>query len=124
MNDFSDLARLTDAAFHADMSNFRRITKEEATLRATLADLDRQVRESMTASAEGLTDWRATGADHAWRKWLSGKRAETNMKLARVLVRKSEATTRLKLSFARNQVSTELVEKLAEEARQADRRRA
>lgn len=117
MADFADLCRVTDAAYQADLARLRRVTGQEATLRAALADLDRQLRDSLGTAGEAEDTWRAVGADEAWRKWLSRQRAEANMQLARILVQKADAIGRLKRSFARRQVSEDILAQQREEAR-------
>jgi hypothetical protein len=117
MSDFADLCCVTDAAYQADLARLRRVTGQEATLRAALADLDRQLRDSLGAAGEAEDTWRAVGADEAWRKWLSRQRAEANMQLARILVQKADAIGRLKRSFARRQVSEDILAQQREEAR-------
>lgn len=117
MTVFSDLSRLTEAVYQADLAQLRRLRHAENAVRETLADLDRQMRENLEMSLEAGADWRATGADQAWRKWLMRQRADANMQLARIMARKGDAMARLKTSFARNQVSAELAEQQKAEAR-------
>ncbi|WP_407493741.1 hypothetical protein [Pseudooceanicola sp. MF1-13] len=118
MTDFSDLARITDAAFQADLAKLRQHARDEARVRQAIADLDRQMEDAMAAQTEVLSPWKALGADQAWRSWIMRKRSEANMQLARVLARKAEAAARVKLSFARNQVGDELAARQKEESRQ------
>ena len=120
---YRDLCRITEAAFQADLARMRALTAEEAGLRASLADLDRQLRESLAGAAGEETSWRVLGADEAWRKWLMRRKSEVNMQLARLQVRKAEAIETLKRSFARRQVSGEILGIRLEEARIAERRR-
>ncbi|WP_136635987.1 hypothetical protein [Pseudooceanicola onchidii] len=120
--DYRDLCRVTDAAYQGDLAKMQEMAREESNLRATLDDLDRQLRESLGGAIEGDAPWRAIGADEAWRKWLMRRRAEVNMQLARVLARKAEAVATLKRSFARKQVSEDILAMKQEEARLQARR--
>ena len=122
-SDFKGICQITDAAYQASLGRMRKTIAEEAALRETLADLDRQLKESLDASADGQTTWRALGADEAWRKWLVRRKSEVNMQLSRLLVRRAELTEETKRNFARNQVSEQILELQREEARQEKRRR-
>lgn len=122
MEGYRDLCRVTDAAYQAELARMRQLTRDEQSLRATLADLDRQLAESLNPARQTDSDWRAIGADQAWRQWLSRRKAEANMQLARILSRKADAARRLKVSFARKQVSEEILDLQIEQAR-LDRQR-
>ncbi len=106
----SDLTIIMDTVYQADLGNLRRIREDEAALRQALADLDDQLRQGLEASVNDQVNWRSIGADQAWRKWLTQQRREVNMQLALTLARKGEATDKLKMSFAKKQVSDELLE--------------
>ena len=121
---YEDLCRITDAVYQADLARMRRLAADEAGLRATLDDLDRQLRDSLGGQFEGEASWRAVGADEAWRKWLIRRRVDVNTQLARTLVRKAEATEQLRLAFARKQVSADLLNQQREADRLARSRRA
>ena len=116
---YRDLCRVTDAAYQADLARMRQMSDEEAHLRAALEDLDRQLRDSLSGAVDTDAPWRAIGADEAWRKWLIRRRGETNMQLARLLARKTEAVEQLKRSFARKQVSEEILDLQLDAARLA-----
>lgn len=105
---FHDLARLTDAVYQADLSKLRELQERERNIRAHLQDLDDQIREALESAVSQDPDWRAIGADQAWRTWLARRRSTVNMELARTLAQKSEALARVRRSFARNQVTGEL----------------
>lgn len=115
--EYLDLLSVTDAVYRTDMARLSRLNAEERTLRNALEDLDRQLRDSLSGAHEDAPQWHAIGADEAWRKWLMRRRSETNVQLARLLATRAEAVETLRRSFARKQVSEEIVLHKAEEAR-------
>lgn len=111
MNDgYHDLCQVTEAAFQAQLAQMSKLGVEEARIRAALKDLDRQIDAPLNGTDSAHMAWRAVGADQAWRKWMVRQRADLNMKLARVLARKADATAQLKLAFGRRQVSQDLLD--------------
>lgn len=122
-SEYRDLYRIADAAFQASLSRMKALSAEEAALRASLTDLDQQLRDTLGAALDQQAHWRAIGADEAWRRWQMRRRQEINMQLARLQVRKAQAAADLKLRFARKQVSAEILELQAAEHRMQERRR-
>lgn len=110
IDQYRGLADLTDMVYQTDLARMQKLTEEERKLRAALDDLDRQLADGMNPDAPERANWRAIGADQAWRRWLTKQRAETNMRLATLMAGKAEAAQRLKTSFAKKQVSEELLE--------------
>lgn len=110
MTQLTELRDIIETVYQVDLGKLQRIKAEEMDLREALDDLDHQLRQSLDMSDGVASDWQAIGADRAWRAWVGRQRKELNMQLARVLVRKADAEARLKTSFAKKQVSEELVE--------------
>ena len=117
MTQLTELRDIIETVYQVDLGKLQRIKAEEMDLREALDDLDHQLRQSLDMSAGTASDWQAIGADRAWRAWVGRQRKELNMQLARVLVRKADAEARLKTSFAKKQVSEELVEQEAQALR-------
>lgn len=117
IDQYRGLKELSDMVFQTDLARMRKIAGEEATIRAALADLDRQLADFMNANTPDRANWRAIGADQAWRRWLTKQKAETNMRLATLMAAKAEAAERLKNSFAKKQVSEDLLDQQVIEKR-------
>ena len=117
MGSFEQLKHLTEAAYQADLAKLQQVTQAETRLHAMLDDLDRQLHSSLSETVKSDPSWRALGADEAWRIWVMRRRAEVNAKLAQLLIRKGQALDQLKYSFARNQVSGEILDRQNEERR-------
>lgn len=96
-----DLARLTAVIRDAEAARMRRLTDEEARIRADLAALDADRRDAGALPAAALAVPRSVGADMLWQAWMGRARKDLQMRLARVLARKGAALRGLQIAHGR-----------------------
>jgi hypothetical protein len=104
---YSDLEKVTDAAFQKEYNVLRPLIQAEARVQQQLARLDSQVQQTRkdSASAEG---YRVTGTDVLWNGWESSTRRQLNMELARLRAQKLTAMEALRTAFGRHQAVANL----------------
>lgn len=105
-----ELAKVTDALFQVEQAKMQRIAAEEAAVRKNLADLEAQYNSAQDATTDMMAI-RALGADLLWQVWVGRKRADLQMELARILVRKAQAAEGLRFAFGKNHVASQLLQR-------------
>lgn len=120
MSGFSDLVRITDAVYQADLARMRDISREEADLRAEIQRLNHEVRRAEDLAPDAAHAHRSIGADVMWKAWVGRSRETLNMRLAAVVARKLQAAEALKHSLGRKSVAQDL-SKRADRARYGTR---
>jgi len=111
MSQMNELVHITDALFQVEQAKMQQIAAEEAAIRAALADLDAQYNNAQNDAKSDMTAIRALGADLLWQVWVGKKRANLQMELAKVLVRKAQAAEGLRYAFGKNHVAGQLLQK-------------
>lgn len=107
ISQIGELVQITDALFQVEQAKMQRIAAEENLIRQALTDLDAQYSTAMNDSSDMMAV-RALGADLLWQVWVGRKRADLQMELARVLVRKAQAAEGLRHAFGKNHVADQL----------------
>lgn len=119
------LVKLRDATaldFLRAQQQIQPILAEETQLRQKLAQIRQQDADNRDASLAQSVQ--ATGADLAWRAWVSKTQRELNIELARVLVRKLPAMDAVRQAFGRKEAVRQIVEKSLVQTRKDANRRA
>ncbi len=103
------LAHLTALRFQARQADMAKLMRQEAALRANLADL-LAARRANAARAHAKTDVAlAAGADVRWQVWADQRRAVINAELAQVLARRAALAEQLRIDFGKDQVAGKLL---------------
>lgn len=113
------LLEIAQAVLIKDQANMHAIVAEESRLRLQIQRLTEQEIESRTLLSE-TQGMQLVGADIVWRAWLSKKRSELNLELARVLARKKPMEDAIRQSFGRA-TALEQLQKVSLEKRAKDR---
>ena len=114
MQNFMDLAHVTDAVFKGHLVDLQRLSAEETRIRGTLSSLEIARKNNMSTD-ESHIEMRAIGADLLWEGWVMRQRMALNMRLANLLVQKEALRDEMRKSFGRANVAETL--SLAEQAR-------
>ncbi|WP_377191515.1 hypothetical protein [Ruegeria meonggei] len=104
---FSDLEKITEAAFQKEYDTLRPLLEAEARVQQQLARLDAQARQCRqdSAAADG---YRVTGTDVLWNGRESATRRQLNTELAQLRAQKLSAMDALREAFGRKQAVTTL----------------
>lgn len=110
--DLAELAALTDIAFQKASGPLQQLAAREAELRQALDSLTTSVvyYQSGALDDDATFASRRAGADLAWDRWASARRAQLNVALAQVLAEKNVVKSRVKRAFARKLAADGLVE--------------
>lgn len=108
MSDEDRLARLTDTAYHTELAKFEALATTERKLKRYLDELNNL---GAVTDQDAALRMRLSGFERGWQRWKAMKRAETNLRLAEIRVRKAQVATTLHRAFARNEVARDLRDK-------------
>lgn len=107
----AELSRLMGVIRDGEAARMRRLTEEEARIRAELAALDADRCEAQVLPADALAAPRSVGADMLWQAWIARRRENLQTRLARVLARKGAAMRGLQVAHGRCEAAESLREK-------------
>ncbi len=111
------LTQITDALFQVEQAKMQRIAADEKSVRQALSNLDAQYNNAL-GDASDMMAVRALGADLLWQVWVGRKRANLQLELAKILVRKAQAAEGLRHAFGKNHVATQLHQQETTRSRQ------
>lgn len=100
-----DLVRLTAARKVSEEARMRRLAAEEAEIRGEIEALDDRHRRALALPPEEMTGQRRIGADILWQAWVSRRRRQLQIRLARTLARKGAALRDLRRAHGRSSAS-------------------
>ncbi|EEX08831.1 conserved hypothetical protein [Ruegeria lacuscaerulensis ITI-1157] len=119
----TDLAAVTEAAFHKEYQVLRPVLEREAQIQDQLSRLDAQLKQ-VQSSASVTESYRIAGADVLWHQWEAATRRALNTELARVRSQKLAMMEDLRLAFGRRQAVEALARKQRCEKRRNIQRRS
>lgn len=122
MTELEQLEAITEARYQQQQQGFQKVVAEENRLRSELSRLDQHLRDSQTAIYKD-TPMRTIGADVIWQGWVGQRKAELNMKLARVLAMKEHHLKQVRTAYGKLIVAQTLRND-AETALRKDREKA
>ena len=112
-----DLAQLTAAQKAFEEAQMRRLTEEEAEIRAELAALEQRHRAALALPVSDTVQHRQIGADILWQGWVGRSRHQLHIRLAQALAKKGAALRRLRRAHGRSSAAQELVQTARRETR-------
>jgi hypothetical protein len=121
--DLAALAQIAALAYAAREARMAALRAEEARLRAVLAALGQDRRDSAARTETGDDPARRAGADLRWHHWIDRRRQTLNIELARVLAEVAVLRQALARDFGRREAISDLARSAAQDrARNALRR--
>ncbi len=103
-----DMTDLTGALAAAAEIRLKKIAAEEAALRTELAQLDDKRRAARGLPNDALTALRGIGGEMLWQGWLARARRDLQIRLARVLARKTMALRDYRQAHGRREAARAL----------------
>ena len=115
----AQLGKLTDAAFLAEQAKLARLTRQEADLRAQIAQLAAARNGTADRLRDGSDPALQAGADVRWHQWIAVRQTRLNEELLQILTRKARQIDAVRRAHGRAQA----LDQLTDQARDAARRK-
>ena len=117
----AQLRNATELEFLAAQKKIQPILDEERRVRGQLARIRAQEEQNRSAAATHTIQ--SSGAEIAWRAWLSKSQRELNIELAQILARKLPALDNVRKAFGRKEAVAQVVQAAQKERKRAVRKK-